>query len=276
MKTLATLLFLSSSLVVCADDVPAMCRQLLEKHDAAIVNISAVVKVTVTGSSGTRAAPREIKLEAPATVIDAAAGLIVTSLSRIDPSNMPTSSGTKFEASLQDVRLVLADGSDVPANIVLKDTDLDLAFIRADLASKEAKGIKLQAIDLADATDVGPGDDLIGLSRAEKSVGRVAGVHRGHVFTVAKRPRKLVLTFESYLGNPVFAANGKFVGIGTTRDIPGSTRNAPAIITAADVQELATQARAAKVPEPKKEEKKEEAPKPAPTKKEPAKGSAAD
>jgi hypothetical protein len=276
MKTLATLFLLASSLVVHAQDVPAMCRQLLEKHDAAIVNVSAVVKVTVTGSSGTRGAPREIKLEAPATVIDATAGLIVTALSRIDPSNMPTSSTSKFEASLQDVRLVLADGSDVPANIVLKDTDLDIAFIRADLASKEAKGIKLQAIDITDATDVGPGDDLIGLSRAEKSVGRVAGVHRGNVYTVAKRPRKLVLTFESYLGNPVFAANGKFVGIGAARSIPGSSRGAPAIITATDVQELAAQARNAKVPEPKKEEKKEEAPKPAPTKKEPAKGSAAD
>ena len=157
-------------------------------------------------------------MEAPGTIVDAS-GLIVTSLARIDPSAMMASMGSSFrgvESSLQDVKVVLGDGTEVPAQIVLKDTDLDLAFVRIDMTSKEAKGITFKPIDLADSAKVGPGDGIIGLSRADESVG--------------------------------------LIGIGILRPGRVITKSSVAIVSAEDVKEVAEQAKIAKVrpPAPKK------------------------
>ena len=243
------------SLALADDPVVVVCKKLIADHQDSLVSVTAVAKLAMSGG-GTRGAPQERKMEAPGTIVDAS-GLIVTSLARIDPSAMLASMGSSFrgvESSLQDVKVVLGDGTEVPAQIVLKDTDLDLAFVRIDMTSKEAKGITFKPIDLADSAKVGPGDGIIGLSRADESVGRIPGVRRDYVFAVSKRPRVFVLVSADFMGSPVFNENGSLIGIGILRPGRVITKSSVAIVSAEDVKEVAEQAKIAKVrpPAPKK------------------------
>ncbi len=110
----------------------------LVKHTAnSIMGIEMVV--TLKMSMGDRPMPpREVKIDINGTVLNAA-GLTVTSLTAIDPrmqfesmrANMgPTGARMEVgESDYKEVKLRLADGSEVPARVVLKDGDLDLAFI---------------------------------------------------------------------------------------------------------------------------------------------------
>jgi hypothetical protein len=260
----AAAFLLFSSFALADDPVVAVCKKLVADHQDSLVNVTAVAKLTI-GGGGTRGAPQERKMEAPGTVLDAG-GLIVTSLARLDPSAMMASMSSTFkgmESSLQDVKVVMGDGTEIPAQIVLKDTDLDLAFVKADLGSKEAKGVAFKALDLGGAAKVSPGDGVIGLARADESVGRVPGVRRDYVFAVTKRPREFVLVSGDFMGSPVFAESGKIIGIGILR--PGRTisRSSIAIASADDVKEVLEQAKVAK-PRPlaaKKEPAVDETPK---------------
>ena len=76
--------------------------------------------------------PQEQKLEALGTII-AEDGLTVLSLSRVDPtatllSRMRAGGGT-VNVNYTEVLILMQDGTEVPARLVLKDSDLDLAFV---------------------------------------------------------------------------------------------------------------------------------------------------
>ena len=77
-----------------------------------------------------------------------------------------------------DVRIRLADGKELPATIVLRDQDLDLAFIRP--TAKPAA--PLTAVNLADAASPTVLEDLVVLGR----LGRVGGwVPSASLYSVA-------------------------------------------------------------------------------------------
>ena len=76
--------------------------------------------------------PQEQKLEALGTII-AEDGLTVLSLSRVDPtatllSRIRTPGGS-VNVNYTEVLLLMQDGTEVPAKLLLKDTDLDLSLI---------------------------------------------------------------------------------------------------------------------------------------------------
>ena len=76
--------------------------------------------------------PQEQKLEALGTII-AEDGLTVLSLSRVDPtatllSRIRTPGGS-VNVNYTEVLLLMQDGTEVPAKLLLKDTDLDLAYV---------------------------------------------------------------------------------------------------------------------------------------------------
>ena len=63
-------------------------------------------------------------------------GLTVLALSACDPSEMyqrmmgEDYPRTSVETEVTDMKILLDDGTELPAEIVLRDKDLDLAFIR--------------------------------------------------------------------------------------------------------------------------------------------------
>src|SRR6478609_8363228 len=111
-------------------------------------DVPAQVKAALAGKDS------EEKNEVNGTIVDAS-GLIVTALGGLDKSAMVdgqtvnTPMGTfklKATTEIKEVKVITADGSEIPADLVMKDQDLGLAFIKIRSDSEEAKGAKFKAI----------------------------------------------------------------------------------------------------------------------------------
>src|SRR5436305_1715037 len=123
-----------------AQDLAVKGREILKKHQTSVVTVQLVVKSKI-GFGGAGGDARESKQEVTGTVIDPS-GLTVVSLSSTDPTGVmqilmgsfggdgEDSPKVKMESELSDVKLLCQDGAELPAEIVLRDKDLDLAFVR--------------------------------------------------------------------------------------------------------------------------------------------------
>lgn len=256
--TIALVALLASKPFAHAEDTSqAAARKLLAEKGDSVVWLSAVAKISMT-AAGSSDSPmnipdRERKVESLATVIDAS-GLLVTAMSQMDPSRemegreFNTAKGpVKFDVSvtLKEVKVVLQDGTEIPAEQVMKDVDLDLAFFRVKADSKEAKDVTFKALDLNDSGKVKLSDDAITLSRTEEILNRVPAVTRGQVTSITEKPRMFVRATSAQLGCPTFNLDGKLVGIGVSRYMKGKS-SVLIVLPAADVQEIAQQAAKAK------------------------------
>jgi len=233
-----------------------MARKLYaEKHEC-IVWVSAVLKISMT-TSGPTDAPmnfpdQERTVNLLGTIVDPS-GLVVVSHSQMDPSEelsqrqINTRSGPvslDASVSLKEVRVTLADGTEIPAEQVMKDRHLDLSFLRSDLSSKEAEGVELHSIDLKDHAQVQISDEVITLSRTPELLSRVPSVAIGQVTSIVKRPRTFIRVSGDVLGCPTFTVDGKVVGISVRRSMKDKGA-VSVLLPAEDVLEIAEQARTA-------------------------------
>ena len=74
-----------------------------------------------------------------------------------------------IESELRGIKLRLPDGSEVPARVVLKDDDLDLAFVAPNeplsaAAKKQISVVKLEAAKAAEVLDT-----IVELGRTARS-----------------------------------------------------------------------------------------------------------
>jgi len=235
----------------------AAARKIFAAHQDSIIWISAVAKTSFSsdgaGDAGLNVPDQESKLEALGTIMDTN-GLVVTALSQIDPGRtisgrqMRTASGVvRVDAvsALNEVKVTMPDGTEIPAEVVMKDVDLDLAFIRIKTASKEAKGAVFSAVDLKEGGKGEILDDVVTVARMDEVFNRVPFVAIGQINMVTKKPREFLRAGPMPGGCPVFLANGKLLGISAGRFAKGKGP-VPVIIPAADVLEIAEQARSAR------------------------------
>jgi hypothetical protein len=242
----------------------------------------------VSGMGMMMGAGEESKMETTGTIVDPS-GLTVVSLSKMDPSGMltkvlssmasgggeeggasgesqPMSVGCKFS----DVKLRLADGTEVPAKLIMKEPDLDLAFI---MPEKTGEGRKFNYINLADSGTVVVLDDLFTLGRFGKALNFQPAIGKMYVAGVVAKPRlSYAVNDAGDLGVPAFTAAGKLVGICTLKpDVEGGTMamimkgieasrggRQSIILPAIDVQNAAKQALAHKDDKKEQEGKKDE------------------
>jgi S1-C subfamily serine protease len=244
-------------------DQRSALRAVGKKWQDAIVNVRVSLKVRMS-MGGREVQSMDDTLESVATVIDPS-GLTVMSLSGLDPGAMMTrliGAAAQGDQKMQivsepsDVRMRLPDGRELPATIVLRDQDLDLAFVRP--TSKPAS--PLVAIDLADTARPAILDDVVVLSRLGRVGGWAPAAVLYSVGAIIEKPRTFfVLNGAASTGTPAFMANGKLVGLLTIRQIDpgrmsmfgmmGGNEGAgmlPVILPAADVAEIASQAQAGK------------------------------
>ena len=252
--------------IVCAAPVPAQAqdgrdamRTVAKKWQDAVVNVRVSLKVRMS-MGGREVQSMDDTVEAVATVIDPS-GLTVMSLSSLDPGAMMSrlmgaaSQGAdkmSIVSEPTDVRIRLADGKELPATIVLRDQDLDLAFIRPTAKPAAA----LVAINLADAETPSILEDLVVLGRLARVGGWAPSASVYGVAAIMERPRTFfVLNGPAGTGMPAFRANGKLAGLLTIRQIDpgrmsmfgmmGGSDGAGVIavvLPAADVLEIAAQA----------------------------------
>jgi S1-C subfamily serine protease len=260
-------------MVVCASaragELEEKSRAILEKSEKSVVVLQLVIKQTLSApNAGSQES--EATTEATGTII-AASGLTVLSLSSIDVgslyenmmSSMDEGARVKFESNVTDVKILTNDGTEIPAKVVLRDKDLDLAFIMP--VEKPAQ--PLPAVDFAQAGSPQVFDPLVALNRLGKVAGRICAGSIERVQGIMRKPRTLYIpgndpTFSG-LGSPVFGLDGKVVGIITMRSIKSEGKGGPmggmdqstiaTIIPAADILDAAKQAEAP--PESKPEQK---------------------
>lgn len=229
-----------------ASDEAQAGRALVKRYADAIVGVELVV--TIKLRMGDREAPpREQRLEVNATVISSS-GLAVTSLADVDPQvafesmrgaqggRGPELVGTDFK----EVKFRLADGREVPARFVLKDADLDLAFIAPE--AKDAKDYPFVSLD--EVTEGAPLDRFFYVARAPKNLQRVPLIRATAVTGVVERPRRFYLMTEVSPGTPVLDAAGKVLGI-TLQNFANGRRSGYVVLPSADIAEMAKQAVAA-------------------------------
>jgi hypothetical protein len=239
------------------DASQAAARKLLAEKGDSVVWLTAVMKISMT-AAGSSDSPmnipdRERKVESLAAVIDSN-GLLVTAMSQLDPSRemegreYNTAKGpVRFDVSvtLKEIKVVLQDGTEIPAEQVMKDADLDLAFFRVKMDSKEAKEVTFKALDLNESAKVNLSEEIITLSRTEEILNRVPAVTRGQVTSITEKPRTFVRATGAQSGCPTFNLEGKLVGLGVSRYMKGKS-SVLIVLPAGDVQEIAQQAAKAK------------------------------
>ena len=248
-----------------ADELAGKGREIFRKNQHAVVTVQEVLKMSYAGS------PRanETKQDLTGTVVDAS-GLTVLALSSCDPSEMyqrmagDEYSRNKLETEVTDIKILLEDGTEVPAEIVLRDKDLDLAFIRpkAKLASPMA------AVDLTKSGSAQVLDQVITLNRLNSAAGRAYAASVERITAVIQKPRTFYIPdsmmTSTTLGSPAFSLDGNFLGVLVMRSVSskgGGARNyrenlTSIILPAEDILKAAKQA-----PEAKGDGEKKEAPK---------------
>ncbi len=272
--TLAALLGVTTSLLPAAPpELREAARKLSAAHGESIVWLSVLSKTSMSVDGDAppqmKAAlagqSQESKTETTGTIVDAS-GLIVTALGAMDRSslvdgqtvNTPMGSfKLKSNTEVKEVKVITADGSEVPADVVMKDEDLGLAFIKVRSDSDEAKGVEFKAIDLADSAKGELLDDCVGLGRLDESLNREPSVITTEISGITTRPRTFYRVMTDTVGCPMFLANGKLLGLSVVRKpksaggIDAGTQITQVILPAADVAKVAAQAKEAK-PEPPK------------------------
>ncbi len=229
-------------------------RDLSVRHKAALVQVSGVLKIEgMPGQSG----PAEQPLETIGTVLDAA-GLTVVSATTINPVSLlqgmdmdPGGGGrSSIKASPGQIKIRRADGSEVSAQLILQDDDLDLAFVMPDPPKGMEQAPVFEFISLDDSVEARVMDELIGIGQLGKTFNWEVSAGLSRVMAKTVKPRTFYALAPGYtggLGTPVFSAAGRPVGLVVLRNQPGARRptSTPVIVPAADVMDLARQAVAA-------------------------------
>jgi hypothetical protein len=254
--TAALLAPLPTRVAAATEAEAAAGRALVKRYADTIVSIEMVVVVKTGGERGSQS--REVKRETNGTMI-AANGLTVTSLSLIDPRAAAGGRAADGpETEFKEVKLRLADNSEVAAQVVLKDSDLDLAFIAPE-SEAAAAGHTFAFVKLEDAAEPTVLSNYYEITRMPKTLQRTPIVQMSTVVGMIERPRRFVLVTEQTPGCPVFDPQGKVLGISVYYS-SGGRQVANMILPATDVADMAKQAMLAKPDNPGKAAANETAP----------------
>ena len=251
-------------------------RALYEQHQKAVVTVQLVIKQKMS-FAGMGDNDNESKAEITGTVISPE-GLTVVALSETDPTAMFSNfmpdemeGDFKMESSISDVKILLEDGKEIASGVVLRDKDLDLAFVRP----KQKPEAPMPYIDFSQGGTAALLDRVVTINRLGKVANRTASLSLESIEAIVSKPRTFYFPGNSATltgtGSPAFTLDGKPLGIFVTRtigkgggDFDPSRSHAGVILPVADIVEGASQ-----VPpfgqEPKEpaadEEKQEDAPK---------------
>lgn len=245
-----------------AADVVAQAREILNRNQASLVTVSALSKLDLgagMGAMGLGGLGEAQETTCAGLVIDES-GLTVVSYTALNP--MDRISGAlgqqlgedvtqaKPKTEVSRVQMRLPDGTEFPARLVLKDKELDLAFLVPDPKEGDKKPTLTPT---KVATDVAAQelDDVVVLSRHGKEFGYAPGVTLSKITSVIKKPRPLYdLSVMPRPGAPVFLPDGRWLGVTVTLvssepGLLGMGEGEMLVLPASEVAKAAEQARKA-------------------------------
>jgi hypothetical protein len=218
-----------------ADELADKGRDIFKQNQHAVVTVQTVLKMT-DSRGGRSSNPSEIKRDLTGTVIDPS-GLTVLALSSVDPAELyrrMSDEYNKIETQINDVKMLLDDGTEISSEIVLRDKDLDLVYIRP----KSKLSAPMAAVDLSKSSPVEMLEPVVALNRLNRAAGRAYSASIERIDAVIRKPRTFYIpdsgASASTLGSPAFALNGNIVGIFVMRAVSAgdtSGRNANENVT---------------------------------------------
>ena len=220
-------------------------RDLLAKHGDAVILVLGTTKLRIN-QGGREVSNQDQRIQAIVTVLDGS-GLGVTSLTALDPSDVMSAQlsrgrgaggAVSVTAEPADLRYRLADGREVPVRVVLRDKDLDLAFLRP----VEKPAAAMTAIDGATVKPA-PVDSVVVLHRLPEIASWQSTALFYSVQAVVEKPRTFYILTGGIPGCPVFDTRGRFIGVVLRLKNDSDAANAPPIVLpATDIREVAKQA----------------------------------
>jgi hypothetical protein len=222
-------------------------RKLLSEHADCVTWVSVTVRVELS-AGGRSMPPQEQKLEALGTII-AEDGLTVLSLNKVDPTanilSRIRSPGASVNVNYTEVMLLMQDGTEVPAKLLLKDSDLDLAFVLPiEERRNEFKDIVFSRVPKQASVDETPIilDEVVSIGKLRKTLYRQSTLRRGWVNAVIEKPRTYFVIENTSPGTPVFNSMGNWLGVVVYKMVSGRPSE---IVTlpAMDILEIAEQVR---------------------------------
>ncbi len=221
-------------------------RNLLDQQSDSVSWVSVTVRIEVS-AGGRSFPPTERKLEALGTVLGED-GLIVLSLNEVDPTDSILSrmrGPADINVNYTEVLILRPDGSEIEADFLLKDEDLDLAFIRPPQnRNKKSKATTFNFIeyDASLPPKLQALDEVVSLGKLGRNLYRKSTLQRGWVNAVIEKPRDYYVIENVTPGTPVFDQSGRWVGITAFRK-EGGKPSGVITVPAKDVMEIAEQVR---------------------------------
>ena len=219
MKLLTLCLFLFAPLAYSATP-EKVWKSLLDENADCVTWVSVTMRVEVS-AGGRSMPPQEQKLEAIGTII-AEDGLTVLSLSTVAPRAqlLPRlrTGGASVQVNYTEVLLLMPDGSEVPAQILLKDNDLDLAYVLPITEEKSSEGENRKAFPFVPSRQgnfQSPAvlDGVVSMSKLGRNLYRQSTLRRGWVNAVIEKPRQYYVIENTSPGTPVFDKRGTWLGV---------------------------------------------------------------
>lgn len=241
----AVLFFSTSAASAQTAEERAAARELMTKHGSAVVFVLGTTKIVVN-QGGREVVNQDSRVQSLVTILDSS-GLGVMSLTALDPGDVVTAqysrgrgAGTPVSVSTEpsELRYRLPDGKEIPVRVVLRDKDLDLAFLRP----VEQPAAPMAAIDAA-AGRPAVIDPVIVLQRLSEFGGWQPTALFHTVQAVVEKPRTFFVVTGAGPGSPVFDTRGQFVGVILylkNEANPASTLQI--VLPASDIREVAKQA----------------------------------
>jgi hypothetical protein len=202
-----------------AADFRATGRATAERVRGAIITIRIVLKLKI--GFGGQAQDQEQKLEVAGVVIDAS-GLTLASAASIDPAGAlrkmagGQAARVKVESEVKETTLLLEDGTEVEADVVLKDTDLDLAFLKPREGGRHFAAVTLHPRK-ATVPLLTP---IFVVSRLGKLTSRALAVATGEVRASVRGPAPYYVTdgeTAAFVGALAYTADGAPLGVFVNR-----------------------------------------------------------
>ena len=219
-------------------------RNLLKQNSDCVTWVSFTMRIEVS-ANGRSMPPQEQKVEALGTVI-ANDGLTVLSLSTVDPRSKIFARLRSNSASVQvnytEVFILKPDGTEIPAKMLLKDADLDLAFVLPINSSDNSKNFPIFCEHSSSPIQLNVLDEVVSIGKLGKNLYRQSTLRKGWVNALIEKPRKYFVIENISPGSPVFDKKGSWVGVAVykmERGIPSALITLPSN----DILEIANQVR---------------------------------
>ncbi len=231
-------------------DLAEMARDILESSGDAVITIEIVSETKV--NYGGRESTQEQKQEALGIVISES-GAVVTALSSVDPSRLYENMRRPgmdfdFSASVKSMKYILADNTEIPAKIVLRDSDQDMAF----LVPEENVEDPFTFIDLSRNAEPEMLSEAFSIARMGRIARRTPALMSGEIQGIVRRPRPYYIPSAELAsggtGVPVFSADGTLYGVILLHSQPGFSSDVwneepyiPVVVPAVDIGTAAAQ-----------------------------------